>query len=64
QPISTAEVGHRVCSTCLVSHIAMKVPRKLYWDPPNERFIGDDEANAMLSRTQRAPWGHTNIDMG
>ncbi|NND04977.1 MAG: Gfo/Idh/MocA family oxidoreductase [Saprospiraceae bacterium] len=63
-PISTAEVGHRVCTTCLISHIAMKLPRKLQWDPANERFREDDEANAMLSRTQRAPWGYENIDMG
>ncbi len=64
QPISTAEVGHRVCTTCLISHIAMKLPRKLRWDPANERFRDDDEANAMLSRTQRAPWGHSFVDMG
>ncbi len=51
-----AEVAHRSCSACLVSHIAMKLPRKLYWDPVNERFKNDDEANAMLSRPQRYPW--------
>ncbi len=62
-PISNVEVGHRVCSTCLISHIAMKLPRKLYWDPANERFREDDEANAMLSRSQRAPWGYANIEM-
>ncbi|NND34129.1 MAG: Gfo/Idh/MocA family oxidoreductase [Saprospiraceae bacterium] len=61
QPICTAEVGHRTCSTCLISHIAMKLDRKLYWDAANERFKGDDEANAMLSRSQRAPWGYTHI---
>ncbi len=63
-PISTAEVGHRVCTTCLISHIAMKLPRKLKWDYANERFREDDEANAMLSRTQRAPWGYQHIEMG
>lgn len=61
-PICTAEVGHRTCSTCLISHIAMKLGRKLHWDPANERFRGDDEANAMLSRNQRRPWGYANID--
>jgi myo-inositol 2-dehydrogenase / D-chiro-inositol 1-dehydrogenase len=60
-PISTAEVGHRTCSVCLISHIAMKLDRKLYWDAANERFRGDDEANAMLTRSQRAPWGYSNI---
>ncbi len=63
QPISPAEVGHRVCSTCLISHIAMKLSRKLYWDAANERFRDDPEANAMLSRTQRGPWGYLNSEL-
>jgi predicted dehydrogenase len=56
QPIAPVEVGHRACSTCLLHHIAMKTKRKLYWDPVKERFKNDDEANAMLSRPQRAPY--------
>ena len=57
QPAAPAEVGHRSCSACLLSHIAMKLPRKLYWDPKKERFKNDDEANEMLSRPQRFPYG-------
>ena len=62
-PISPVEIGHRACSVCLISHIAMKLPRKLQWDPKTERFINDKEANAMLSRPQRKPYGTTNIKM-
>jgi predicted dehydrogenase len=51
-----AEIGHRACSTCLLHWIAMKTGRRLHWDPAAERFIGDDAANAMLSRPQRAPY--------
>lgn len=61
QPIAPVEVAHRSCSACLVSHIAMKLPRKLYWDPVKEKFKNDDEANAMLSRPQRYPYGTTNV---
>ena len=57
QPISPVEIGHRACTVCLISHIAMKLPRTLQWDPVNERFINDDEANSMLSRPQRKPYG-------
>jgi len=56
QVISPAEVGHRSCSACLLQHIAMKLKRKLYWDPVNERFKNDDEANSMVSRPQRPPY--------
>lgn len=55
--LSPVEIGHRSCSVCLVSHIAMKLGRKLEWDPKKEEFVNDAEANSHLSRTQRAPWG-------
>ena len=57
QPIAPVEVAHRSCSTCLLHHIAMKTKRKLHWDPLRERFKDDDEANAMLSRPERWPYG-------
>jgi predicted dehydrogenase len=56
QPIAPVEVAHRSCSACLLHHIAMRAKRKLYWDPLKERFKNDDEANALLSRPQRAPY--------
>jgi predicted dehydrogenase len=62
QPISPVEVGHRSCSTCLLHHIAMKVKRKIYWDPMNERFINDDEANSMLNRPHRFPYEMKGLD--
>ncbi|MEO9003923.1 MAG: gfo/Idh/MocA family oxidoreductase, partial [Ginsengibacter sp.] len=54
--IAPIEVGHRACSVCLLSAIAMKLRRKLYWDPIKERFKNDTEANAMLSRSERWPY--------
>ena len=62
-PISPAEIGHRACSVCLLTHIAMKLSRKLTWNPDKEVFVNDPEANALLSRPQRAPYGTKNIKM-
>jgi hypothetical protein len=56
-PVAPAEVGHRSCSACLLSHIAMKLPGKLHWDPQREKFKDNDEANRMLGRAQRYPYG-------
>jgi predicted dehydrogenase len=56
EPIAPVEEAHRSCSTCLLHHIAMKVNRRLKWDPATEQFIGDAEANKMLSRNQRYPY--------
>jgi predicted dehydrogenase len=58
-PVSPVEMGHRACSTCLIHDIAMVLKRKVYWDPVLERFKNDDEANALLSRPQRAPYRFT-----
>jgi predicted dehydrogenase len=55
-PISPVEVGHRSCSTCLIHQVAMKLGRKVYWDPVRERFNNDDQANGFLSRSQRWPY--------
>ncbi|GAA3572156.1 Gfo/Idh/MocA family oxidoreductase [Snuella lapsa] len=57
QPISPIEKGHKACAICLISDIAMQFDRKLEWDPDKEVFINDDEANAMLRREQRKPYG-------
>lgn len=56
QPIAPVEEAHRSCSACLVHHIAMKLGRKVYWNPVKEQFKNDNEANAMLSRNQRFPY--------
>lgn len=61
EPVSPVEIGHRACTVCLITHISMRLGRKLYWDPENERFINDDEANSFLSRPQRAPYGTSYV---
>lgn len=43
----------------IVSHlcdIAIRLKRKVTWDPKQEVIVGDDEATKMLSRPMRAPW--------
>lgn len=57
EPISPVEIGHRACTICLISHIAMKIPGKLEWDPKLEKFKNSELANSMLKRPQRAPYG-------
>jgi myo-inositol 2-dehydrogenase/D-chiro-inositol 1-dehydrogenase len=56
EPVAPVEVGHRSNTICVLAHIAMKLGRKLRWDPVAERFIGDDEANSWLDYPHRTPW--------
>jgi hypothetical protein len=42
---------------CHISDIAIRLNRKVVWDPKKERFIGDEEANLrLLPREMRKPW--------
>lgn len=56
-----AEVGHRTVTIAHIGNIAMMLGRKLRWNPAQERFEQDDQANAMLTRTQREPWTMKNV---
>ena len=56
KPIMHIEAGHRVATLCVLGNISYRLGRKLRWDPVRERCIGDEEANRMLSRPNRAPW--------
>jgi myo-inositol 2-dehydrogenase/D-chiro-inositol 1-dehydrogenase len=55
-PISDVASQHRSATTCHLANISMRLSRKLTWDTQKERFVGDDEANAWLSRKQRKPY--------
>lgn len=50
------EIGHRSVTICHLANIAMRLQRKLHWDPAGERFTDSDEANEMLSKPMRSPW--------
>ncbi len=50
------EMAHRVHTIAHVSNICLRLGRPVRWDYKTERFINDEEANRMLSRTMRLPW--------
>lgn len=52
-PISDVASHHRHLSVCHVSNIAMRLGRKLTYDPSVERFVNDKQADGLLSRQPR-----------
>jgi len=52
-PIETAMRSDTICH---LDDIAIRLGRKLRWDPAKEEFIGDEQANRMLTRPMRSPW--------
>jgi hypothetical protein len=52
-PIETAV---RTDTICHLDDIAIRLGRKLHWDPKTEQFTDDNEANRLLTRPLRSPW--------
>lgn len=55
-PICDVEIGCRSVTVCHLGNLAYWNHRRLKWDPMQERFIGDEEANSWLDRERRKPW--------
>jgi predicted dehydrogenase len=53
KPISDIWTHHRTMTSCHLCNIALMLGRELRWDPKTEQFIGDDQANALMSRKSR-----------
>jgi hypothetical protein len=60
-PLVPATVAHHANTACILSWIAMKTARPLNWDVKTERFVNDNQANAMLSRPERGPYGAVRL---
>jgi len=46
----------RADTVCHLADIATRLGRKLRWDPQEEQFANDPQANRMLTRSMRSPW--------
>ena len=56
QPAAPIDASVRSDTLAWLDQIAIKLGRKLRWDPVQEDFVGDAEASAMLDRPMRGPW--------
>ena len=56
QPGGNASVSHRVATLLHLGNLAIRLGRKLRWDPDSELFVGDDEANRFVNAPMRALW--------
>ena len=56
-PVCDVEIGHRSASICHIANIAYELNRPLSWNPQDEVFVGDDEANLKRSKLYRSPYG-------
>ncbi len=51
-----AEVAHRTVTILHLANIAIRIGRKIKFDPVKEVIVGDEEANRLVNVPMRAPW--------
>lgn len=61
EPVCSAEVGHRSATVAHLGTTAIRLGRKLQWDPVKEQYVNDPEASRYLARDMRAPYGYGMI---
>jgi predicted dehydrogenase len=54
--ICPIEIAVRSDTICHLDDIAIRLGRKLRWNPEKEEFINDKQANRRLTRPMRSPW--------
>lgn len=55
-PGGNPEAAHRAAAVLHLANIAIRVGRKIKYDPVKEAIVGDEEANRLVNQPMRAPW--------
>lgn len=56
RPVTDVEIGYRSVTMCILGNIAWQLGRKLTYDTGKEHFVGDAEANKLMTAEYRSPW--------
>jgi len=51
-----ADAAHRSAAILHLANIAIRVGRKIRFDPVKEQIVGDEEANRLVDQPMRTPW--------
>jgi predicted dehydrogenase len=55
-PVENLDVGHHVSAVAMLGNVALRSKSRIEWDANASRVVGNEQANALLSRPYRAPW--------
>jgi len=56
QPNADIEIGAHIARFAQLGNIALRTGRKVYWNPEQQQFINDDQANEFVKANYRVPW--------
>jgi hypothetical protein len=55
-PVENLDVGHHVSTVAHLGNLALRSKSRIEWDASAERVANNAEANAFVTRADRAPW--------
>ena len=55
-PVSNVDAAYHASTLGLLADISARLQQTLKWDPKLEQFVGNDEANKMLTRPMHNGW--------
>jgi predicted dehydrogenase len=55
-PVENLDIGHHVSTVAHLGNLALRAKSRIEWDAQAERVVGNDAANALVTRVYRAPW--------
>jgi predicted dehydrogenase len=55
-PAADITIGHRSATVCHLGNIAVRMKKKITWDPQTETIVGDAEAAKWLMKEYRKPY--------
>ena len=53
-PVADVEIGHRSATVCHLGNLAVRLGRKVEWNPATETVVNDEQAQAMTDKAYRA----------
>lgn len=56
ETLTPCEIAHRYATPGHLGQIAMRLGRRIAFDPDTERILGDPDAERLLLRPMRSPW--------
>jgi predicted dehydrogenase len=56
RPVGDIGIGFNATLPCLLGNLSYRVQQKVVWDAKAERITNNEPANALLTRSYRAPW--------
>lgn len=62
--IYSPELGHRLSTLLHCGNIALQLNRKVEWDPLNEHFLNEPEAEKFRKKEMRGKWSYGKICPG